>query len=68
MPYYRPFSRSLMAVLATLASPVPFAVWDIMAVVLVVGIVVSIVRRMHSGRPVLPCWRGFAWWCPWRMR
>ena len=58
MPYYRPFSRSLMAVLATLASPAPFAVWDIVAVVLVVGAVVSIVHRMHSGRPVLPVLAG----------
>lgn len=54
MRYYRPLSRAYAWAMATMMSVLPFAVWDILAVVLVVAAVVVLVRRLRARDSLLP--------------
>lgn len=53
-PAYRAFSKGLICVQAAIASVVPFAVWDMGAVVLVATAAVLLVRRVRHREPVMP--------------
>ncbi len=43
-----------MALLATVSSVVPFALWDMLALLLCLVLVVLVVRRIGGGKPLLP--------------
>ena len=53
-PLWRHLTRTVMGAFAAVCSVVPFAVWDVAALVLVAGTVVAIVRRVRHGDPLLP--------------
>jgi len=55
-PAYRAFSRTWIALLATLASCVPFALWDTGALVLIVVAIAALVRCIRRRK-------GLALWC-----
>lgn len=70
-PGYRNVCKAIIGMQAMLASVVPFAVWDVVALVLVIGTVIVIARHVRQHRPLMPllsvvsfvvaaCWFAFA--------
>lgn len=59
-PGYRVLTRTVEGVLASVAGVVPFAIWDVVALALVVLALVTLVRRIRSREGLLP-W--FSWVC-----
>lgn len=53
-PAYRNFSRAWIALLSSIASVVPLALWDCIVAVLVAGVIVSLVRSLRRRKSVLP--------------
>ena len=53
-PAWRAFSKGLVGVLATACGVVPFAVWDVAALVLLMGALITLVRRVRAHDPLLP--------------
>ena len=53
-PAYRGFSKGLLGILATVASIVPFAVWDIVILLLIVATLVQVVRCVRGRQRILP--------------
>ena len=53
-PAYRGFSKGLLNVLSALFSVVPFAVWDIAILLLIVATLVCLVRCVRRKRPFVP--------------
>lgn len=51
-PAYRELCKAVIGVLSTIASVVPFALWDLAAVILVLAILVAIVRRKRPLRTI----------------
>ena len=52
-PAYRSFSKGLLGVLALIASVVPFAVWDILALLLIVATLIRLVQCLRGKYPFL---------------
>lgn len=53
-PGYRNACKVIIGVQAMVANVVPFALWDIVALVLVGAALVGVAKRVMKGRPVLP--------------
>ena len=51
---YRPFSKGLLSLQATVASVAPFALWDFLVVGLALTALFTFVRRVVRRRPLLP--------------
>lgn len=53
-PVWRHVSRAIEGALAAVCSVVPFAVWDILVLVIVAGLLVMLVRCIREREPLLP--------------
>lgn len=53
-PAYRQAQKRFVALQATVAGVVPFALWDMVTVVLTAAFVISFVRRIRRKRPLAP--------------
>ncbi|MBQ3339601.1 MAG: DUF3810 domain-containing protein [Atopobiaceae bacterium] len=53
-PAWRAFSKGIVGVLATACGVAPFAVWDVAALVLLMGALITLVRRVRAHDSLLP--------------